>query len=224
MTVDIRVLHNADELSALPPFERFIWDEDDEMVSVNMLVATVSEGGVAIAAFDDEEVVGAVYGFPTHDPAVLHSHYLAVHPRLRGSGLGERLKREQAEWCVAAGYTSMRWTFDPLQLANAHLNLNKLGTIGVAYHINHYGALGGINGGMPSDRLTVQWYLTGVRPTFTETATVAVPPVTAEQIAAAAPAAFEARYAVRDSMAPLLHEGWRVTAVDRDGRTYTLSR
>ena len=89
-------------------------------------VATISEGGMAIGAFDGDRLVGSVYGFATHQPEVLHSHYLAVDPEYRRSGLGVALKHRQREWCLANGRTSMRWTFDPLQLGNAHLNLRSL--------------------------------------------------------------------------------------------------
>jgi predicted GNAT superfamily acetyltransferase len=193
-------------------------------VSVNVMVAVIAEGGVAIGAYREGHLVGTAFGFPAREQGVLHSHYLAVHPDLRRSGLGERIKHAQREWCLANGYTAMRWTFDPLQLANAHLNLNKLGAIGVSYHVNHYGALGGINGSLPSDRLTVQWELAASRPVFAETFVLDVPPVAPEQIAAAEPAALAARLAVRDAMAPHLADGWFVTAVDREQRTYTLSR
>ena len=236
MTVQLRVLRTAEELSVLPAFERLIWGGDDDCVSVNMLVACLEEGGVAIAAFDGagidggdtgigERIVGSVFGFRTHEPHVLHSHYMAVHPSFRRQGLGERLKRAQAEWCLAHGVTAMRWTFDPLQLANAHLNLNKLGAIGVTYHVNHYGTMGGINGGLPSDRLTVQWQLAPAAPTvFAETCNVQVPGVTPEQIAVGAPEALHARLALREAMAPLLSAGWVATAADVPGRRYTLSR
>ncbi len=224
MTIEIRSLTTAEELEVLPEFEDFIWGGDDERVSVNMLVATISEGGMALGAFDGDRLVGAAYGFATRDPHVLHSHYLAVHPDLRGTGLGERIKREQAVWCRTHGYTAMRWTFDPLQLRNAHLNLNKLAALGVAYHVNHYGALAGINGSLPSDRLTVQWNLVGERPSFVESFVLEVPPVTPEQIAASAPEALAARLAIRAAMAPHLDDGWVATGVDRVARTYTLSR
>ena len=161
--IELRVLRTADELAVMPPFERKIWGVVDEVVSVNMLVACLEEGGVAIGAFVGEQVVGTVFGFRTHEERVLHSHYMAVDPEYRRHGLGEQLKRRQAEWCVDNGVTAMRWTFDPLQLANAHLNLNRLGAIGVSYHVNHYGTMGGLNGGLPSDRLTVQWELTRPR-------------------------------------------------------------
>ena len=63
------------------------------------------------------------------------------------------MKREQEVWCREHGYHAMRWTFDPMQLTNAHLNVNKLGALGVQYHVDLYGPLGGINGSLPSDRL-----------------------------------------------------------------------
>jgi hypothetical protein len=48
--------------------------------------------------------------------------------------------------------------------------------------------------------------------------------VTPDQIEAGAPEALTARLAIRDAMAPHMADGWLVTAVDRDARTYTLSR
>lgn len=222
--IELRVLRTADELAVMPPFERKIWGVVDEVVSVNMLVACLEEGGVAIGAFVGEQVVGTVFGFRTHEERVLHSHYMAVDPEYRRHGLGEQLKRRQAEWCVDNGVTAMRWTFDPLQLANAHLNLNRLGAIGVSYHVNHYGTMGGLNGGLPSDRLTVQWELTRPRPVFGEAHDIEVSPVTPEQITAGAPEAMHARVTLRDAMAPLLADGWKVTEVAREARVYTLSR
>ncbi len=219
-----RVLTTASELSVMPVFEEFIWGGDDERVSVNVLAAVVGEGGLALAAFDDGEVVATAFAFPTREQGVLHSHYMAVHPAYRGLGLGERMKREQAVWCGRHGYHAMRWTFDPMQLANAHLNVNKLGALGVQYHVDLYGPLGGINGSLPSDRLTVQWEMVARRPTFRESFVLEVPPVSPEQIAASDPAALLSRMAIRDEMAPHLADGWVVSAVDRHARTYTLAR
>jgi chorismate synthase len=179
---------------------------------------------MAIGAFDGDRLVGSVYGFATLEPHVLHSHYLAVDPDYRRTGLGVALKHQQRDWCLANGRTAMRWTFDPLQLGNAHLNLRSLGAIGARYHANLYGPMGGINGGLPSDRLVVEWDLVGERFTGTETTEVAVPAVTADEIATAAPAALRARVGLRDALQPLFADSWVVTDVDRSARTYTLSR
>ncbi|MFM2182449.1 MAG: hypothetical protein RJB61_743 [Actinomycetota bacterium] len=224
MAIEFRDLRTADDLAPLPEFEKFIWGGDSEMVSVNVLVATIEEGGMALAAYDGASLVGVVYGFATREPSVLHSHYLAVHPSHRGRGLGEQLKREQAAWCRAHGYTAMRWTFDPLQLPNAHLNLNKLGGVGVSYKVNLYGSLGGINGSLPSDRLVVRWELAEERIAACDVVTVDIPPVTADEIAVSAPSAHAARLALRNSLSELLADGWAVIGIDRPARQYVLGR
>lgn len=223
MTIEFRELRTAAELAPMPALERRVWGGSD-LIAVNMLVATITEGGMAIGAFDGDRLVGSVYGFATHQPHVLHSHYLAVDPDYRRTGLGVALKHEQRDWCLANGRTAMRWTFDPLQLGNAHLNLRSLRAIGAQYHPDFYGPMGGINGGLPSDRLVVEWDLVGQRFAGAESTQVEVPPVSADEIAGATTTALEARVAFRDAMLPLIADGWRVTDVDRAGRTYTLSR
>jgi predicted GNAT superfamily acetyltransferase len=125
---------------------------------------------------------------------------------------------------VQHGITAMRWTFDPLQLTNAHLNINKLGAVGVQYKENLYGLLGGINGSLPSDRLVVQWEFVHGRTAHTETIVVDVPPVTPHEIASSSPEAVVARMIVREGLGPRLADGWQVVAVDRHARTYTLGR
>ncbi len=224
MTVELRELRTAAELALLPTFEEKIWGAGGQGVATHMLVATVGEGGMAIGAFDGARLVGAVYGFSTHEPTVLHSHYMAVDPEYRRRGLGVRLKHAQRDWCLANGRTAMRWTFDPLQLANAHLNLNVLGARGEAYQVDLYGPMGGINGRLPSDRLTVRWDLTTQVFSAVESRLVRVPLVTAEQIADGGQAAVAARLALRAELAPLTADGWRVTAVDRTSGAYTLAR
>jgi chorismate synthase len=222
--IEFRDLVDADDLAALPPFEQRIWGGDSELVSVNVLVATISEGGMAIGAFDHQVLVGAVYGFATREPEVLHSHYLAVEPAYRRRGLAKELKLRQRHWCLERGITAMRWTYDPLQVGNANFNIEVLGAEGIAYHRNHYGVLGGINGGLPSDRVTVRWDLLGHRRTGHEVLEVDVPPCTADDIATSSPAAEAARYGLREALEPALADGWRITAVHHDERRYLLTR
>ncbi len=219
-----RELRTADELAHLPPFEAKIWGSGGDLVSVNMLVATVGEGGVALAAFDGDEIVGAVYGFPTRDPNVLHSHYMAVDPRWRRNGLGVALKQRQRRWCLDRGITHMRWTYDPLQLANAHLNLHVLGCVGVAYHVDYYGHLGGINGSLPSDRVTVSWDLRDGATKPAPELAVEVPPASGDDIAASNDTALTARLHVRGELHERMSTGWQLVDVDRDGRRYLLGR
>ena len=222
--LEIRELRTADELAELPAFERFVWGSDTEMVSVNMLVATLQEGGMALGAYHDGQLVGMVYGFASREHEVLHSHYLAVHPAWRGHGLGVALKERQRAWCLEHAFTTMRWTFDPLQLGNAHLNLDRLGAVGVAYFENLYGTLGGINGSLPSDRLLVRWDIAAERSTFAVSARVAVPMATPDDIARSTEAAVTARHAVRDALSRHLSADLLVVGVDPVERVYLLGR
>ncbi|MEO5901500.1 MAG: GNAT family N-acetyltransferase [Ilumatobacteraceae bacterium] len=224
MTIEFVELRTAAQLAALPDLEVRVWGGAYEMVSVNVLVATISEGGVAIGAFDDGVLVGAVYGFATHEPHVHHSHYLAVLPSHRGSGLGAELKHRQRTWCLDRGITAMRWTYDPLQYGNAHLNLRTLGAYGISYHVDHYGMLGGINGSLPSDRVTVRWDLDANRPAVIEHRVVTVPAISAAEIASSPTAALQARLALRAAIQPCLDDGWLLVDVDRASWTYTVGR
>lgn len=223
MTIEFRELRTAAQLAQMPQLEARVWGAGD-LVAVNMLVATISEGGMAIGAFAGEQLVGSVYGFATSEPHVLHSHYLAVDPAHRGRGLAVELKRRQREWCLANGRTMMRWTFDPLQLGNAHLNLRSLRAVATEYHVDLYGPMGGINGALPSDRLVVEWDLLHPRREYADSVEVCVPKVSAEAIAAASQEAMQARAEARAALAPLLATGWHATDVDRQARSYTLSR
>jgi chorismate synthase len=223
VSIEFRELRTASELAPLPALEKRVWGGDD-VVAVNMLVATVNEGGMAIGAFDGDRLVGSVYGFATLDPQMLHSHYLAVDPDYRGRGLGVALKQRQRDWCLANGRTAMRWTYDPLQLGNAHMNLRSLGAVGVDYHIDLYGQMGGINGGLASDRIIVHWQLAGESHDVAETMDVDVPEVSAEDIAASNEAAQQARVRLRDALHPMICDGWKVIDVDRQARRYTIGR
>jgi predicted GNAT superfamily acetyltransferase len=218
--LSFRDLVTAHELAALPPFEHRIWGGEGDAVSVNMLVAVIAEGGVAIGAFEGPDIVGAVFGFPTREPNVLHSHYMAVEPAWRRRGLGAELKQRQRLWCLDRGITAMRWTYDPLQLANAHLNLRTLGAVGVHYHVDHYGTLGGINGDLPSDRVTVQWELVGHRVAPVADRYIDVLPVAVDDIASSNAVAMGARLDLRERLLPLMEQGWRLVDVDREGRRY----
>src|SRR4029077_9692923 len=58
----------------------------------------------------------------------------------------------------------LEWTFDPLEIKNAHLNLARLGAIARRYSINHYGySSSPLQGGLPTDRLVAEWWLKSKR-------------------------------------------------------------
>ena len=54
---------------------------------------------------------------------------LAVRTSHRNRGLGAQLKLEQRREALSRGIRHMEWTFDPLEIKNAFLNIHKLGAI-----------------------------------------------------------------------------------------------
>ena len=55
------------------------------------------------------------------------------------AGLGAQLKLEQRREALSRGIRLMEWTFDPLEIKNAHLNIHKLGAVVRSYLVNFYG-------------------------------------------------------------------------------------
>jgi len=89
---------------------------------------------------------------------------LAVKKEHRNSGLGRRMKLMQREDALARGIELIEWTFDPLEIKNAYLNIEKLGAVARRYNINQYGITSSpLQGGLPSDRLIAEWWLKSKR-------------------------------------------------------------
>jgi len=60
----------------------------------------------------------------------------------------------------------IEWTFDPLEIKNAWLNIEKLGAIARRYSVNHYGfSSSHLHRGLPTDRLIAEWWLKSKRVT-----------------------------------------------------------
>jgi predicted GNAT superfamily acetyltransferase len=98
--------------------------------------------------------------------AYLHSHMLAVRDSYRNRGLGAQLKLEQRREALSRNIRLMEWTFDPVEIKNAHLNIHKLGAIARRYYVNFYGVSSSrLQGGLPTDRLVAEWNLDSPRVT-----------------------------------------------------------
>jgi predicted GNAT superfamily acetyltransferase len=157
--VELRELNGVAELKHAEDFQRTVWGADDPADNSDLMLAIQHEGGLVAGAFVEGRMLGFLFGFPTKDPQVQHSHRLAVHPDSRGMGLGARLKWYQRDWCLARGITSVRWTFDPLRRINANLNIARLGATAKVYLPDYYGKMEGINAGVASDRIVADWTL-----------------------------------------------------------------
>ncbi len=158
----LRELTTMLEFNAIPTLEAIIWGDAIPM-QPDFLRAMQDEGALIGGAFFGSELIGFILGFPTRDATVQHSHQMGILESHRSAGLGAKLKWWQRNWCLEHGITSVRWTFDPLRIANAKLNIQKLGATASTYLEDYYGAMAGINAGTPSDRLLVNWDLCSER-------------------------------------------------------------
>ncbi len=156
-----------EQLEACIALQKEVWGfADADVVPVRLFIVAQKIGGQVIGAFDGEELVGFVMSIPgtRSGKPFLHSHMLAVRSSCRNLGLGRRLKLAQRDDAIRRGIDLVEWTFDPLEIKNAHLNLARLGAIARRYNINQYGQTSSpLHGGLPTDRLVAEWWLRSKR-------------------------------------------------------------
>ncbi len=166
MPARIAPLHGLAQFDRCVEIQIAVWGyADGDVIPRRMFLVAERIGGQVMGAFDAEAgdaLVAFAMALPGYRDgrAYLHSHMLAVLPEYRNAGLGRRLKLAQREDALARGFDLMEWTFDPLEIKNAYLNLHKLGAIVRRYYPNFYGPSSSpLQGGLPTDRLYAEWWL-----------------------------------------------------------------
>ena len=163
----IRSCHDLEELRTAVALQKEVWNfTDAELVPLRLFVVAEKIGGQVIGAFDGSLMVGFALSVPgmRGGHAYLHSHMLAVRQHYRNGGLGRRIKLFQREEAMGRGFELIEWTFDPLEIKNAYLNIEKLGAIARRYTINQYGiTTSPLQGGLPTDRLIAESLTRGVQ-------------------------------------------------------------
>jgi predicted GNAT superfamily acetyltransferase len=163
----VRKCARLEEFQLCVDLQREIWGEEDlEVEPATMFVVASQTGGQVLGAFDGARLVGytlAVVGL-RGGLVYLHSHMTGVREAYRNRGVGRMLKLFQRDEALGQGIRLIMWTFDPLEIRNAHFNLNRLGAICREYHENLYGVTSSpLHGGIPTDRLVAEWHLDSAR-------------------------------------------------------------
>jgi predicted GNAT superfamily acetyltransferase len=187
--VTIRRCETLAEMQACFALQKEVWGfADADLVPVRMFVVASKIGGHVMGAFvptveaglapspkggqkndeqnDREKLIAFALAIPgmRNGHCYLHSHMLAVRQQYRNRGLGRRIKLYQREDALAHGFELMEWTFDPLEIKNAYLNIEKLGAIARRYNVNQYGITSSpLQGGLPTDRLVAEWWMKSKR-------------------------------------------------------------
>jgi predicted GNAT superfamily acetyltransferase len=163
-TIEFRELRELGELEVAERMQReVLMLSGADVVTASFLVVAPDTGGFTLGAFEDGNALGVAfaYGGYIQPEPFLYSDFLAVVAEARSIGVGYELKRLQALLALERGFQSIRWTVDPLRAANARLNYERLGALGIKYTRDKYGADfgAGLYGGMPTDRLLLRWPL-----------------------------------------------------------------
>jgi predicted GNAT superfamily acetyltransferase len=163
----IRKCHGLEEMRACVALQKEVWNFSDiDLIPLRMFVVAEKIGGQVIGAFQGDQMVSFALAIPGSrgGHSYLHSHMLAVRAQYRNAGLGRRMKFFQREDALARGFGLIEWTFDPLEIKNAYLNIERLGAIARRYTVNQYGITSSpLQGGLPSDRLVAEWWLNSER-------------------------------------------------------------
>jgi predicted GNAT superfamily acetyltransferase len=174
----IRPCEGFDELTACVDLQIRVWGySGGDVIPRRSFVVTQHIGGQVFGAFDVslpgsavQGDAGSLVGFAMAMPAIrnshsyLHSHMLAVSPAYRNQGIGMRLKLKQREEALARNISLMEWTFDPMVVKNAYLNIRRLGAIVRRYTPDFYGGSSSqLQAGLPTDRLHAEWWMNSSR-------------------------------------------------------------
>ena len=176
--IEIRSCAGMEEFDACVRLETETWGYDEtEVIPRKTFLLAQKIGGQVIGAFDisqgsdcQSSLVGFAMSLPgIHEAAgkalpYLHSHMLAVREDYRNRGVGAQLKRAQRDDALKRGILHMEWTFDPLEIKNAFLNIHRLGAYCRKYRPDFYGVSSSrLQGGLPTDRLLAEWELNSPR-------------------------------------------------------------
>jgi predicted GNAT superfamily acetyltransferase len=163
--IEIRHCHSLAEYDDCVRLERRTWGEDITVPAAIFVVAHHS-GGQVLGAFEGGKIIGFTLALAGLRGAqrFLHSHMTAVLPAYQNRGVGRRLKLFQRQDALKRGIPLVEWTFDPLELKNAHFNLARLGAIARRYIPDCYGVTKSpVHAGLPTDRLVAEWWLDSER-------------------------------------------------------------
>lgn len=147
------VTRRRDFDSASVLYQRVFGYGDRFSLNTKLMQSMIYAGGANVGAWSNEgELIGFVYGFPAvaDGEPYLFSQAACVADEWRGRGVGSALKYAQMDQAQRQGLSTMRWAFDPMNLRNARLNLNRLGARARWYKPDFYD-----DGN--SDRLIVEW-------------------------------------------------------------------
>ena len=161
--VQIRGCTTHADFNECVALQRAVWHFADlDIVTADLLLLAAKTGGQVLGAFDEQRMIGFAYSVPALRGKLvyLHSHMVAVLPEYQNQGVGRLLKLAQRDEALSRDIRLIEWTFDPLEIRNAHFNIARLGVVIRRYEPDLYGITSSpLHRGIPTDRLFAEWWL-----------------------------------------------------------------
>jgi len=169
-STDIRIknIKTIENIKTIIKLHKSIWGLDDfEITPPHIYKATLQTGGHILIAYKNKEPAGFIYGFPGFDGGgsrYFYIHNLGVEKKFRSLGIGLKLNFQLRKILLKESYSTVKWTFDPLESTNANLYIGKMGGIVEDYIKNYYGEMTDkLNKNISSDRLIIKWEIKSSR-------------------------------------------------------------
>src|SRR6056297_247475 len=169
-STDIRIknIKTIENIKTIIKLHKSIWGLDDfEITPPHIYKATLQTGGHILIAYKNKEPAGFIYGFPGFDGGCsryFYIHNLGVEKKFRSLGIGLKLNFQLRKILLKESYSTVKWTFDPLESTNANLYIGKMGGIVEDYIKDYYGEMTDkLNKNISSDRLIIKWEIKSSR-------------------------------------------------------------
>jgi predicted GNAT superfamily acetyltransferase len=163
----VRKVERLEDFHECQEIQKAVWGFIDmEVMPFTLLIMVQRHGGIVLGAYDGDKMVGFVFGFMAMRERRLYlfSQRMGVLPHYQRRGVGYKLKLAQRNYVLTQGLDLIVWTFDPLEGANANLNVEKLGVIVRTYERDIYGPVQStIHSGLTTDRFLAEWRLMSSR-------------------------------------------------------------
>jgi len=225
----VRPLDDLDELRQCLEIQRLAWGfSDADILPIRSLLICSKIGGQVFGAVDDGgQVLGFLNAFPGYrdGKVYLHSNMMGVRPEYQSRGIGRELKLAQREEALSRGIELVEWTFDPLEVRNARINLELLGAICRTYLVNFYGVSSSrLHSGLPTDRLVAEWHLNSKRVKARLGSTPLPPPQTQDMVSVEVPLGIKELKSSAPEEAARIQSGLRERMTELFGRNFFASR
>lgn len=166
--IEVRVLSEHDEFRETLNVQMGVWKFSQiDQVPPRILSVSKYIGGLVLGAYDGKRMIGFSLSFPgmkRTGTAYWHSHMTGVLDEYQNRGIGLKIKLKQRQEAIRYGIELVEWMFDPLQIRNAHFNIEKLGVVIQRFLPNQYGITSSpLHGGLPTDRLVSEWNVMSTR-------------------------------------------------------------